>query len=138
VGGVDLMLSEFKRSLPAAIDQIPGLLDAIEAWLEEANVASHDLARLMIVFDEILSNISKYGSGTIDLAITITSNLFRATIVDDGPEFDPLDRPLPNTDLDIDERSIGGLGIHLVREMMDEVSYTYQNGLNCLKFHKTL
>ena len=132
------MLSEFKRSLPAAIDQIPGLLDAIEAWLEEANVASHDLARLMIVFDEILSNISKYGSGTIDLAITITSNLFRATIVDDGPEFDPLDRPLPNTDLDIDERSIGGLGIHLVREMMDEVSYTYQNGLNCLKFHKTL
>ncbi len=135
--GADAMSVEFTRSLPAAIEQLPGLLDAIQAWLEEAGVSGGDIARLMIAFDEILSNIAKYGGGRIDLAITIADGMFRATIADDGPPFDPLARPAPDTDLDIDERSIGGLGIHLVREMMDEVVYTYENGQNRLIFSKT-
>jgi serine/threonine-protein kinase RsbW len=132
------MSAEFARTLPAAVDQLPGLLDAVESWLDRAGVPAAQIGPLMIAFDEILSNIAKYGGGTIDLAITIAGGRFSATIADDGPPFDPLARPAPDVDLDIDEREIGGLGIHLVREMMDAVTYSYENGQNRLTFSKTL
>ena len=132
------MSAEFARTLAAATSELPPLLDAIEAWLDEAGVPMVEIARLMIAFDEILSNIAKYGGGTIDLALTVADGRFTAVIADDGPPFDPLARKAPDVDLDIDDRAIGGLGIHLVREMMDEVAYAYENGRNRLTFHKTL
>lgn len=132
------MSAEFTRTVPAAADRLPSLLDAIEAWLDEADVPVAEAARLMIAFDEILSNIATHGSGTIEVAITLDGRCFAATITDNGPPFDPLARPAPRVDLDIGDRAIGGLGIHLVREMMDEVQYAYVNGHNRLIFSKTL
>jgi len=52
------------------------------------------------------------------------------TISDNGPPFDPFARAAPDTTLSIEERQIGGLGIHLVRQMMDEVSYERREGRN--------
>lgn len=116
---------------------LPGLIDAIEAWLETAGLPMSEAARLMIALDEILSNVAKYGEGTINVAIEINGNRIDATIADDGPRFDPLALDAPDTSLDIDDRTIGGLGIHLVREMMDDVAYRYENGRNRLTFGKT-
>jgi anti-sigma regulatory factor (Ser/Thr protein kinase) len=132
------MAAEFSRTLPAAADQLPALLDAIEAWLDEAGVPTGQSAPLMIAFDEVLSNIIKYGGGTIELNISLADGRFTTMIADDGPPFDPLALEAPDTGLDIDDRAIGGLGIHLVREMMDELGYAYENGQNRLTFSKTL
>ncbi len=131
------MAVEFARSLPASLDQLPALLDLIDRWLTEAGVPISENVKLMIAFDELLSNIAKYGNGTIDLHMSVADGSFSATIADDGPRFDPLAQPAPDTELDIDARAIGGLGIHLVREMMDEVGYAHENGQNRLTFRKT-
>jgi serine/threonine-protein kinase RsbW len=132
------MPAKFTHILPAAPDQLPGLLDAIEAWLEAAGLPVAEIPRLMIAFDEILSNIAVHGGGMIEVAMTLDGGCFATTIADSGPPFDPLAQPSPDVDLGIDDRAIGGLGIHLVREMMDDVSYAYVNGRNRLIFSKTL
>ena len=85
----------------------------------------------------MLSNIVNHGGGTIELGIKLAGRALTATIADDGPPFDPLGRAAPDTDLGIDEREIGGLGIHLVRELMDELGYARENGRNLLRLTKT-
>jgi serine/threonine-protein kinase RsbW len=132
------MTADFARSFPAASAELPGLIAAIEAWLEQSGVQADQNARLMVAFDEILSNIARYGSGVIDIAIRIDSGRLNTVITDCGPPFDPLARPAPDTDLGIDERGIGGLGIHLVRKMFDDVRYAYVDGENRLSFGKML
>jgi serine/threonine-protein kinase RsbW len=129
--------ASFTRRQRATEADLPALIGAIEAWLEHAGVPPADVARLMIAFDEVLSNIAHHGGGTVDLAITSDAGAVTAVIADDGPPFDPLALPAPDTGLGIDERAVGGLGIHLVREMMDEVRYAYDHGRNMLTFRKT-
>jgi len=58
------------------------------------------------------------------------------TLTDDGSPFDPLAAPLPDTALSVEERRIGGLGIHLVRQMMDEVSYQRRGERNVVVLMK--
>ena len=73
--------------------------------------------------------------GARELEVILISEADTVTIemVDDGPRFDPLqDAPLPDPEASLDERPVGGLGIHLVRTMMDEVHYRYQDGKNHL------
>jgi anti-sigma regulatory factor (Ser/Thr protein kinase) len=55
------------------------------------------------------------------------------TIADDGSPFNPLDREQPDTDLPIDEREVGRLGVHLFRKMVDESRYERLDDLNILK-----
>ena len=131
------MGARFERSLPAGAASLPALLAEIETWLEAAEVPLAQAAPMMIAFDEVLSNIAKHGGGTLSVSLAIADRRLTATIVDDGPPFDPLAREAPDTDLDIDDRAIGGLGIHLVRQLMDDVTYARVDDRNRLIFSKT-
>jgi anti-anti-sigma factor len=70
--------------------------------------------------------------------VELEGNSLRVTITDDGPPFDPLAYADPDTELSVEEREIGGLGIHLVRQMMDEVSYRYEGDRNIVVLVKRL
>ncbi len=127
----------FERALPAGMPNLPDLIADIERWLETAQVPPAEAARLMIAFDEILSNVVHHGGGALSVAVALDDRTLTATIEDDGPAFDPLARAAPDTDLDLDDRAVGGLGIHLVREMMDDIAYSRDDGRNRLIFSKT-
>ena len=80
------------------------------------------------VLDELLSNIISYAfdddaDHEIDIRVELAGPRLSITIADDGTPFDPFALPDPDTTLPLDERSVGGLGIHLVRKVMDEASY---------------
>ena len=60
------------------------------------------------------------------------------TVLDDGAPFDPLSAPSPNADLSIDDRPIGGLGVHMMRKLMDEISYQRRNGQNHIVMTKRM
>ena len=88
-----------------------------------------------LVLEELVLNVVNHGSagGAGEIAIELLSDAEAVTIeiIDDGKPFDPLtDAPDPDTESSIEDRAVGGLGIHLVRTMMDEVSYRREEKRN--------
>ena len=93
--------------------------------------------KVNLALEELVINIMDYGfdGGDHDIDITVISEDHRLTIeiADSGKPFDPLqDAPIPDTDAPIEERPIGGLGIYLVRNMMDDMQYRREGDRNYL------
>ncbi|MCP4023285.1 MAG: ATP-binding protein [Desulfobacteraceae bacterium] len=74
--------------------------------------------------------------GDIELDCSCTSNTLTITVADQGPAFNPLDQPDPDTTLSVEERTVGGLGIFLTKQMMDTVTYENSRGKNILTLVK--
>lgn len=90
-----------------------------------------------VALDEILSNIVRHGGGSgrapdIEVTFAVTDDAVQVTIVDDGPEFDPLQAPEPDLSSRLEDRKPGGLGVHLVKRLMDRVEYARREGRNWL------
>jgi len=91
-------------------------------------VPESDRRRINLIFDELLNNIISYAfdddeEHIIDVAVSLERDRLVVTVADDGRPFNPFGRIPPETDLPIDNREIGGLGLHLVKNVMDEVTY---------------
>ena len=117
------------------------MTDTVEAFLA-ARVSAGAAHKIMTALDEIVSNILKHGGGvqspSIAIQVDVTAHEVTVEIADDGHPFNPLDADAPDTKLDLEAREIGGLGIHLVRSLMDEVSYRRRGEGNWLRIRKTL
>jgi len=84
--------------------------------------------KMNVVLDELLTNIISYAHPDdnlhdIEIKVELSENRLKLSMVDDGIPFNPFSVEAPNTELTLEEREIGGLGIHLVRNMVDKVSY---------------
>ena len=108
-----------------------------EAWPESLTF------KVNLVLEELGLNILTHGgkgSGRrpeIEIVLTSEDDALTIEVLDDGQPFDPLeDAPEPAVDAAIEERTIGGLGIHFVRTLMDEVSYRREDGRNHLTLVK--
>jgi len=102
---------------------------------------------IQVALDEFVYNPIVYGfpqleggpeAGKGELRIGLDGEKVRVTISDNGPPFDPLAFAEPDTELSVEDRGIGGLGIHLVRQMMDEVGYERRDGWNVVVLVKGL
>lgn len=143
-----------QRRSKVAVMQLTLELDAEIESLATADKAVGDFAESMswpdeatfkvkLVLEEILMNVISYGGDSsqkprITLHLSQQNDLLSMEISDNGIAFDPLTAPPPDLESDLDDRPIGGLGVHLVRELMDNVSYRYKDGRNHLLVTKTL
>ena len=98
---------------------------------------------LSVALDELLANELSHGmagrdAGLLTVEAELDQERLTVTLADDGPPFDPFGHAAPDTTLSVDDRPIGGLGIHLVRELMDEVSYERRDGQNVVVLVKHL
>lgn len=98
---------------------------------------------MLVVIDELLINTISYGfagrnGGEVSIEAELRPDRLSVTLSDDGNPFNPLGLPAPDTTLSVDDRPIGGLGIHLVRQMMDQVSYHRRADRNVLVLVKRL
>lgn len=97
-----------------------------------------------VALDELLANTIAYGGAArIVVDVTLHPNRLSVMLIDDGKPFDPFGQeappaPLPGTALPLEERSIGGEGIHLVRRMMDDVRYERRADRNVVVLTKRL
>lgn len=98
---------------------------------------------MLVVLDELLHNTISYGfegreGGEVSIEVELHPDRLSVTLTDDGKPFNPLGLPAPDTTLSVEQRPIGGLGIHLVRQMMDEVSYHRRTDHNVVTLAKLL
>jgi len=93
----------------------------------------------MVAMDEIASNIVHY-SGAPDFTVSVAFDdpppRVRLTFSDGGTPYNPLLKADPDVTQPAEERAIGGLGIFMVKKMMDEIEYAYENGRNILTIGK--
>ncbi len=129
------------------IEELGATADAVEAFLVAWKVDPGDRAQVMLILDEITSNIihSAWPDGgvhkfLVDLAVVEHSAHLSLVMlaVDDGVAFDPTAIPPPDLTQDIDDRVPGGLGLFLVGEMSDAVEYHRIDGQNRLQISKVL
>ncbi|MBU1172283.1 MAG: ATP-binding protein [Proteobacteria bacterium] len=131
--------------LPATLDHLPHALAFAEKEAEAAGVMQKKLTGLSLAVEEAFVNICthayKGGAGQVELACFTGFEPFPHSFVleisDYGPEFDLLSIPEPDTSLGIEEREIGGLGVHFIRHFTDHTDWRRENGKNILRliFH---
>jgi anti-sigma regulatory factor (Ser/Thr protein kinase) len=130
--------------------QVPGTVDAIhpatvqaEAWLVEQQVSFEAMYLVSLAIEELVTNCIKYGykdsnSHTIDFLLRVDGQILRLEVIDDGSPFNPLEAPRPDLSLPPEQRPIGGLGLHLLRELADEMRYERRDGTNRLSLTKRM
>jgi serine/threonine-protein kinase RsbW len=114
--------------LRATRAEIAGAGDELRAWAAGLSLPPalvHDLA---LVLDEVLANLMMHGyrgdpGGWIGVHAEREGDAVRLEVRDRAPTFDPRDAPQPDLTVPLDERPVGGLGISLVRSLVDEMSY---------------
>ena len=133
-----------QRSLLIAneLDELQKINAAIEELAEEENWSPDVTFQIGLAVEELGVNIVNYGhdddkAHEISIVISSDDEAITIEIEDDGHAFNPLsDAPEPDLDAEVEDRTVGGLGIHLVRTMMDEVHYQRQQNKNCLTLVK--
>ncbi len=131
------MSSTLDLTVETRIEEMERLAAAIEGLGEEEDWPPALTFQVNLVIEELWLNVLNYGhdGGCHEVLIRLVSEDESLTIeiTDDGKPFDPLEQaPVPNTTGELLDRKIGGLGIHLVRTMMDELEYRREEGKNHL------
>jgi sigma-B regulation protein RsbU (phosphoserine phosphatase) len=128
------------RNRPADLDVIEALLDRLAT---RARLPLDTVLEIRTVCDEILANVIAHGfpdeaEHEIEVSAEMTGRRLVLTVSDDGVPFDPLTVAPPDTSQPLEQRSIGGLGIHLVRHLVHEVTYERRGDRNVLTVVKAV
>ena len=130
-------------AVPADPAQLSVLTEFLREFGSAAALAPTQMVTFELALEEIFMNIVMHGSQP-GLAPRVEVSLKRAaesvtmTVEDDGPQFDPLSLPPPDVTASLADRRVGGLGVFLVRKIMDTVSYARVAGRNQLSMSKRL
>ena len=122
--------------------EIPRLAREIEAFAEAGSIGPADVGQLQLALEEAITNTMDYGLPVggvyeIDIRATVEDGLVEVAVEDDGVAYDPIaETPEFDPDQSMEERRIGGVGVHLVRTLMDEVDYLRVGDRNRLTVRK--
>lgn len=131
-------------TLNATVENISVVTEFVNNQLESLNCSKKIQAQIDIAIDELFGNIANYaynpdvGPSTVRVEVSENPLAVIITFIDNGIPFDPLKEKAPDIGLPAEERDIGGLGIFIVRQSMDDVTYEYRDGKNILKIKKNI
>ena len=138
----DVAVSVFRQTMLNRLAVIPMIQIAFERYMAQWERAKPLIPTLNMALDDLLNNVVQYAfpndptEHTIEVEGEVRDEYVALTITDDGIPFNPLTVATPDLSLLLHEREIGGLGIHLVRSMFDEVTYHRNVGRNVLTVKK--
>lgn len=126
---------ELDLRLPNDLAQLDPLIAQIETFVEEAGIAPTPAYRLQLAVDEFFNNAVDYGypdgrAGEIAIRARRAGDRLELVFSDDGDPFDPFAAPAPDLGGSVEERRVGGLGVHLVRNLCDSFTYAREDGRN--------
>lgn len=137
----------------ATIEKLEEITAFVEGQLEEAGCDMKVTIQLTIALEEIYVNIAHYayakldengktipdtGTGPMKLTLDLDNGKVQMIFEDQGTPYNPLEKADPDITLSAEERDIGGLGIYMVKQSMDDVTYQYKDGKNILTLMKKL
>jgi anti-sigma regulatory factor (Ser/Thr protein kinase) len=130
-----------KLIVEAHVDNLDQVVDFINEDLEEHNCPPNLQSAIDITVEEIFVNIANYAykpeNGNVTICIS-TKEGFVISFEDTGKPYNPLERADPDFSIPINERKPGGLGIFLVKQLMDKVTYTRVDNKNLLTMTKEM
>jgi anti-sigma regulatory factor (Ser/Thr protein kinase) len=132
------------HEIPLAPDPaaVPRMIDWVGERCAEAGVAPDLAFKITLALEEAVTNVVNHAfigvapPHAIRLRLDIGAETVAAEIIDNGREFDPSAQPRPDLSLPLDKRAAGGLGIPLMRAMMDRIEYRRRDGRNHLRLEK--
>ncbi|MEE8138669.1 MAG: ATP-binding protein [Thermoanaerobaculia bacterium] len=115
-------------------------LEALARFADYHRLSQIALSHTQVALDEIVTNIFCHGyrgrAGAVELAVGLREDFLELRISDESPPFNLLEQAEPDLDRAIEDRPIGGLGIYLVRSLIDDIEYSRQGGKNLLLLRK--
>lgn len=129
-------------TVPAALDALVLISDFVVAHAQASGMDEHAVWEVQLAIDEAATNVIQHSyadsAGNIMVVATVDASVLQIALHDGGRAFDPADVPPPDLDSPLEERRTGGLGIYLMRKLMDSVEFTVENGENVLRMHKRI
>ena len=130
-----------KLALKNDLAEITRMSDELQAFADARGIAQGTVFALNLALEELVSNIINYGftdsnEHVITVSLDVDGQDLHVQIEDDARAFNPLEKETPDLDAPLEERSIGGLGVHLVRTLMDDVRYERVGARNILSMRK--
>ena len=128
--------------LEATKANLDKVLSFIDGHLENNACSMKSQMQIDLAAEEIFVNIAQYsyapGTGSATIRLSVAEGSAEITFIDSGIPYDPLAKEDPDITLSSEERQIGGLGIFLIKQYMDDVRYEYSDGQNKLTIVKKL
>ena len=131
----------FTRTIDLDLESLASLTKEMETFGSTAGIPDNVMMQLSLVVEEIITNAMKYGYSSgqrrhAEVTVMLSPGMVRLEIGDDGNPFNPAWAPVPDIHSPIKKRSIGGLGLHLIRQLMDSFEYERKNDRNLVTVKK--
>ena len=125
------------------LSELPNVMGMLEKFSASEGLEKTVRQAAELSLDELLTNTISYGYSDseqheIQIDIGVHDNALKIVVQDDGVAFNPFDQEAPNLNMHIDERDLGGVGIHLVKEFMDDCAYQRVGQRNVVTLLKAL
>lgn len=134
---------EYSFELKSSLSELDNLCENLEDFGQKIGLSKKLIFEINLALDELFTNIISYGFGDeeehiIKVTITPQNEELCLCIEDDGIPFNPIDFESPDVACSVENCKIGGLGIHIMRKLMDEICYQRCDDKNILTLKKTL
>ena len=131
-------------TVPAAPDSVETVTAFVNEQLDAIRCPLPVRTQVDIAVDEVFSNIVRYaygpekGTATVRADVTDEPLSMTITFIDRGKPYNPLTTAAPDTTLPARQRRIGGLGVFILKNTMDDIAYEYRDGMNILTIRKLI
>jgi anti-sigma regulatory factor (Ser/Thr protein kinase) len=133
-------VSEARAAAVADAANLPQLTAFVQGFWSSAALPPGGSLAFELALEEVFMNVVMHGAKDrlcrVEVCLALTADGVTMTVEDDGPGFDPLSLPPPDVTSGLAERPVGGLGVFIVRQTMDDVSYARVAQLNQLRMTK--
>ena len=139
-----LLFDRNELEIEAAPENLEEVLSFLEERLETTDCSQKARMQIQVAVEEIFINIASYayqpetGKATVRVEVSGDPVGVTITFVDHGVPYDPLAKEDPDVSLTAEERDVGGLGIFMTKQLMDDVVYEYKDGQNILRIKKSI
>ncbi|HWQ20296.1 MAG TPA: ATP-binding protein [Methanotrichaceae archaeon] len=130
------MTQKREITLAATVDEFPRAAEFVEEILTEAGFSMKKILEIQLAVEEACTNVINYGyeggKGIIHITTETLNDHLVMTIEDEGIQFDPTKVDEPSMTDDVDEKAVGGMGVHLIRSFVEDLKYEFVDGKNTL------